>query len=107
MLWAAMTLAFFGFLRLGELTCNFKFNSETHLTVEDVSFPPSSNADSHESMSVLIKESKTDPFRVGQTITVGACKSSPLCPVLAMKRYTFQSGLHTWDLYLSMLPENH
>ena len=26
--WAAMTLAFFGFLRLGELTCNSKFNPE-------------------------------------------------------------------------------
>ena len=29
MFWAAMTLAFFGFLRLGDLTCNSKFNSET------------------------------------------------------------------------------
>ena len=32
MIWAAMTLAFFGFLRLGELTCNSKFNKDVHLT---------------------------------------------------------------------------
>ena len=32
MIWAAMTLAFFGFLRLGELTCNSKFNPDIHLT---------------------------------------------------------------------------
>ena len=30
MIWAAMTLAFFGFLRLGELTCNSKFNKDIH-----------------------------------------------------------------------------
>ena len=36
MLWAAMTLAFFGFLRLGELTCNSKFNPDIHLTTDNV-----------------------------------------------------------------------
>ena len=38
MLWAAMTLAFIGFLRLGELTCNSKFNFYIHLSPEDVVF---------------------------------------------------------------------
>ena len=83
MIWAAMTLAFFGFLRLGELTCNSKFNLEVHLTLRDVLLTPSVNP---ASMTIRIKESKTDPFRIGQSITVGACKC-PLCPVLAMKRY--------------------
>ena len=32
MIWAAMTLAFFGFLRLGELTCNGAFSPERHLS---------------------------------------------------------------------------
>ena len=41
MIWAAMTLAFFGFMRLGELTCNSKFSFETHLSPSDVRFLPS------------------------------------------------------------------
>ena len=84
MLWAAMTLAFFGFLRLGELTCNSKFNSDIHLTPEDVVFSPGPQPST--SMFIRIKESKTDPFRVGHTITVGATNTF-LCPVFAMKQY--------------------
>lgn len=38
MLWAAMTLAFFGFLRLGKLTCNTKFSPEKHLSPDDITF---------------------------------------------------------------------
>ena len=86
MFWAAMTLAFFGFLRLGELTCNSKFNPDTHLTPDNISFNFIQEMQKPKSMTILIKESKTDPFRVGQTITIGST-SSPLCPVLAMKRY--------------------
>jgi hypothetical protein len=37
-------------------------------------------------MFIRIKESKTDPFRVGHTITIGGT-NTPLCPVLAMKQY--------------------
>ena len=35
MLWAAMTLAFFGFLRIGELTCNSTFDPKLHLMNRD------------------------------------------------------------------------
>ena len=41
MIWATMTLAFFGFMRLGELTCNFQFSSDAHLTPLDIIFHPS------------------------------------------------------------------
>ena len=37
-------------------------------------------------MTVAIKVSKTDPFRMGQTITVGASNSCLLCPVSPMKK---------------------
>ncbi len=84
MFWAAMTLAFFGFLRLGELTCNSKFNPETHLKPDDVNF--SSESQPINRMFVRIKESKTDSFRAGQTITIGS-SNTPLCPVLAMENY--------------------
>ena len=38
MFWAAITLAFFGFLRHGELTCNSNFNTDSHLMPADVTF---------------------------------------------------------------------
>ena len=84
MLWAAMTLAFFGFLRLGELTCNTKFSPEEHLSPDDITFLPSWEHLDH--MSVRIKISKTDPFRAGQSILIGKT-SQPVCPVQAMKAY--------------------
>ena len=84
MFWAAITLAFFGFMRLGELTCNSKFNTDTHLMPEDVKF--SNENQPTPAMFIKIKESKTDPFRVGHTIVIGGT-NTPLCPVLAMKKY--------------------
>jgi len=84
MVWAAMTLAFFGFLRLGELTCNSKFSPEIHLASGDVRFfPHQGNPDF---MKLSIKASKTDPFRSGHTITIGKT-GLPLCPILAMQKY--------------------
>ena len=43
MVWAAMTLAFFGFLRIGELTCDSHFNLERHLSFSDLVFMPKSS----------------------------------------------------------------
>ena len=40
MTWAAMTLAFFGFLRLGEMTCNSPYSSAIHLSPGDIAFFP-------------------------------------------------------------------
>lgn len=51
-----------------------------------------------EFMTVHIKESKTDPFRMGHTITVGAT-DSPLCPVLAMKHYISRRSPTTGPLF--------
>jgi hypothetical protein len=83
MLWAVMTLAFFGFLRIGEITCNAVFDTKYHLTETDVSLLPKG---SPQYMLIRIKSSKTDPFRQGQTIVVGKSHSS-VCPVSAMMAY--------------------
>lgn len=99
MIWAAMTLAFFGFLRLGELTCNSKFNSTIHLTQDNIAFSSGIGTGSKEFMTVYIKESKTDPFRVGHTITVGAT-NCPLCPVLAMKHYISRRSSSPGPLFI-------
>lgn len=83
MVWAAMTLAFFGFLRISELTCDSNFNPERHLTITDLVFMPKS---SPKYMLVRLKVSRTDPFRQGQTIVIGRTNSN-LCPISAMLAY--------------------
>ncbi|CAB4017995.1 Retrovirus-related Pol poly from transposon 412, partial [Paramuricea clavata] len=69
-----------------ELTCNTKFYSDVHLMLDNLYFAPGVGQGNPEFMTVEIKVSKTDPFRLGQTIKVRA-SNSPLCPVLAMKKY--------------------
>ena len=55
MLWAAITLAFFGFLCIGELTCNSSFDPKHHLMKRDITFMPRS---SPKFMLVRLKVSK-------------------------------------------------
>ena len=79
MLWAACTLAFFGFFRSGEITVpsDSAFDPSIHLTPADVL------VDSHESPSMLrirLKQSKTDPFHSGVLVFIGCI----LCPVAAV-----------------------
>ena len=103
MLWAAMTLAFFGFLRLGEMTFNSPFSPALHLSLCDITFLPNSLSPEH--MSVRIKVSKTDPFRSGHTITIGKT-AQPICPVRAMQVFLSSRGTFTGPLfqYLSGSP---
>ena len=88
MLWAAFTLAFFGFLRCSEFTCNSPFDATYHLSRTDIIFHP--NILHAESYDVVIKRSKTDPFRCGCRLTIGSSYNK-LCPVRAMKTYLLQS----------------
>ena len=88
MLWAAFTLAFFAFLRASEFTCNGPFNPEVHLTSQDITFHP--DLLSPPLMRVRIKQSKTDPFCQGCTLTI-AKSTSPICSVMAMKDYILQA----------------
>ena len=83
MLWAAMTLAFFGFPRLGKLTCNSTFDPKHHLMNRDITFMPRSSL---KYTLVCLKVSKTDPFSQGQTIAI-LKTNSHLCPISAMVAY--------------------
>ena len=84
MQWAAMSIAFFGFLHIGEITCNSMFSENIHLTWDNIHFIP---LHVPTSVSINIKASKTDPFRSGATIKIGSC-SSDLCPVAVLHQYS-------------------
>lgn len=78
MIWAACALAFFGLLRIGEMTCRIiKKQFWPHGTSIN-----SGLAYDHSSaptvMFVTIKCSKTDPFRKGVTLSLGRT-ARPLC----------------------------
>ena len=88
MLWAAFTLAFFAFLRSSEFTCNSStFDPSVHLCPRDITFIPS--LESPRYMLVSIKQSKTDPFRKGCTLTIARSTTS-ICSVMAMRNYLLQ-----------------
>lgn len=97
MIWAACTLAFFGFLRIGEMTVPSKsaYDPGVHLSLKDVIFDhPSSPT----AMFVTIKASKTDPFRKGVTLALGRTHR-PLCPVSAMAAYLHVRGMKPGPLF--------
>ena len=82
MLWAAACTGFFGFLRAGEFTVPSpgSYDKQVHLNLDDLAI------DSHSTPSMVrihIKQSKTDPFRQGTDVYLGAT-GTPLCPVQAL-----------------------
>ena len=84
MLWAAVCLGFFGFLRAGEFTCPslHAFTSDM-LSAQDISV----DSLTHPSrMEVTLRRSKTDPFGAGVTLHLGATGCA-LCPLAAMLGY--------------------
>jgi len=84
---AAISLGFFGFLRLGELTlptATTPFDPRVHATVGDLTF--GQHAQAGPFVAFRIKVSKTDPFRQGSTVHLGTT-GMPICPVNALSTY--------------------
>lgn len=82
MLWAAVCVGFFGFMRSGEFTCRSS-SDEPPILSSAVA------VDSHVSPSmvkIFLKKAKTDPFGKGIDIFLGR-NDTPLCPVAAVLRY--------------------
>ena len=97
MLWAAATMCFFGFLRIGEVVAplDLEFDPGVHLSAADVS------VDSHSSPSYIavnIKASKIDPFRRGVTIYLGRTRGT-ICPVVATLKYMVERDLSKGPLF--------
>ena len=76
---AACVVAFFGFLRCGEFTVLDQFNSDTNLCYNNVQV-------TNECTFLLLKKSKTDPFRYGITIPLFR-NCSDICPVTSVQNY--------------------
>ena len=70
LLWAACCLAFFGFLRCGEfmVPSQAEYDPDTHLSSADVALDDKVNPSV---IQVTIKQSKTDPFRLGVDLYLG------------------------------------
>ena len=90
MLWAAACMCFFGFLRVGEVVIpsDSSFDPSVHLAQGDVRVDSVTRP---QYLEVTIKASKTDPFRRGVSIYLGAT-SATLCPVAAILDYMVRRG---------------
>ena len=97
MIWAACCLCFFGFLRAGEICTpsNAKFDPGCHLSPADISIDDLSHPSI---LRICIKQSKTDPFRKGVHIIVGATGDC-LCPVAAVLQYLAIRGKEPGPLF--------
>ena len=96
LLWAMIACAFFGFLRVSEFTTEGDFDPNFNLELKDFSIERDLSF-----ASLRIKSSKTDPFRKGCTITLGAISDPKLCPVAAMIAYLRRRGLASGPLFRS------
>jgi len=90
MLWAAVCMCFFGFLRSGEVVTpsDNEYDKTVHLSYGDVRINSTVNP---QYLEVRIKASKTDPFRKGVTVYLGRTDND-LCPVSAILAYMVQRG---------------
>ena len=81
--WSACTMAFFGLLRVSEYSApSIRLaHGDTCLGCSDIHFNSPFSA-----MKVHIKSSKTDPFKLGCTITIGS-SNNDMCPILAMRYF--------------------
>jgi len=77
------SVAFFGLLRCSEYTCS---NSRNFDPLVDLMARNVTISENRSIMALRIKASKTDPFREGCTIRIGATRNH-LCPVQLMHQY--------------------
>jgi len=85
LLTAMFTMAFFGFLRCGEITV--KQNCRNGIQLCDLEMDPN-----HTQYTLLLRASKTDPFRHG--VTVKIYRNLKLCAVEAMVQYLYARYRH-------------
>ena len=87
MLWAVVSLCFFGFLRSG-VPSDSSYDPGQHLSFGDIAVDNQANPSY---LQVSLKQSKTDPFRNRVKIIIGRAEG-PLCPVVAVLAYMALRG---------------
>ena len=90
MLWAACCLGFFGFLRAGEFPVNAPFDPAIYLSVNDIQADSLFNP---QSFRILIKRSKTDPFRQGCYIYIDTGRQDLCVALLRARFFSSQTAL--------------
>ena len=98
LLWAACSLAFFGFLRCGELTepSQAECNQGAHLSLGDVAIDSKS---APTTIQIIIKQSKTDPLRRGVQLHLRITDSN-ICPITAILPYLAIRGARPGPLFV-------
>ena len=98
MIWAACCLAFFGFLRVSEFTvpADNQYDDSCHLSLSSISIDSRVNP---QQLKITIKQSKTDPFRKGVSVFLGATGKN-LCPVRGILPYLAIRGNHLGPLFI-------
>ena len=95
---AVIAMAYFGFLRCGEFTTmTNEFDPETNLCLGDLVI----NERQPNEIYVILKSSKTDPFRCGVSIPYFKLQS-PICPVKALLDYSYKRSVFARDLMLPL-----
>jgi len=86
-------LTFFGYLRVSKLTILTESSSDPsrHLSLNDIALD---NRKYPYLLQLHLKESKTDPFKQGVKVYVGAT-DSPVCPIKAMLSYLSKYNAHS------------
>ena len=99
MVWAACCTGFLGFLRCAEFVTldNTHFDPKVHLSISDLEYV---HSDTQPNISLEIKASKTDQFRQGTTVMLGATKTE-VCPVAAILDYLGTRGNTPGPLFIN------
>ena len=95
-LWTASCLELLEFLRVSEfiVTTKASYNSPCHLALQDIVID---NRDYPWLLQTVLKQSKTDPFRKGAKINIGATNRT-ICPIKAILSYLVIRGSQTGSL---------
>ena len=98
MLWAAVCMCFFGFLRSGEVVAPAEadYDPAVHLSYGDVRVD---DVGTPHYLEVRIKASKTDPFRKGISVYLGRTDTD-LCPVAAILGYMVHRGFRQGPFFM-------
>ena len=98
-LWAACCVGFFGFLRCSEFVApdSAPFDPQVHLCLADITYIHNETCNH---IKIQTKASKTDQFRQGTKVALGAT-GAPVCPVSALLDYLTVRGGQGGALFIN------